>query len=174
MTSDLTGPADLARSPTSSALEHISMRRLCLILAVVVALPSLAFADDSIGQIKKAAGTVNIIRAGASRPALAGDRVFQDDVVSTGADGTVGITFNDDSLMSLGPDSELKLDQFQFNPAAHTGAFDTSLHKGTLAVKSGQIVAQQPEAMQIHTPAAILGVRGTEFVVRAVEGGASK
>jgi hypothetical protein len=88
-------------------------------------------------------------------------------VIATGGDGTVGITFADNSLVSLGPNSQLKLDQFQFNPAAHTGSFDTSLDKGTLAVKSGLIVQQNPESMRIHMQAATLGVRGTEFVVRA-------
>ena len=44
--------------------------------------------------------------------------------------------------------------------------------RGTLAVKSGYIVQQGPpgEAMRVRTPAAILGVRGTEFVVRAEAG----
>ena len=70
-------------------------------------------------------------------------------------------------MMSLGPDSRLALDKFQFDTTTHDGVFDSSLQKGTLAVKSGQIVKQTPEAMHIKTPAALLGVRGTEFVVRA-------
>jgi len=63
------------------------------------------------------------------------------------------------------------LDQFSFDTTTHVGVFDSSLKAGTLAVKSGQIVKQTPEAMHIKTPGALLGVRGTEFVVRADGGG---
>jgi hypothetical protein len=126
-----------------------------------------ARAEDPIGQVKTSSGAVTVARAGASQPIKVGDKLFQSDVVATGGDGSVGITFLDDSMMSLGPDSELALDQFAFNTTTHEGEFDSSLKRGTLAVKSGQLVQQTPEAMKIKTPAAVLGVRGTEFLVRA-------
>jgi len=127
-------------------------------------------AADAIGQIKTAQGTVSIERDGARHPAAAGARVMQSDVVTTGTDGTVGITFQDNSMMSLGPDSTLALDRFRFDTTTHDGEFESSLKRGTLAVKSGYIVEQGPQAMRVRTPAAILGVRGTEFVVRAEAG----
>jgi hypothetical protein len=137
-------------------------------LALAVALiPITAWADDPIGQVKTLAGPVTVERAGTTQPMAVGDHVFQSDVVITAAGGTVGITFADNSMMSLGPDSRLVLDKFRFDTTTHEGSFDSSLQKGTLAVKSGQIVKQTPEAMHIKTPAALLGVRGTEFVVRA-------
>ena len=137
-------------------------------LALLVALmPYTARAADPIGQIKTADGPVTVERAGSSQPIAIGDHVFQSDVIVTAAGGSVGITFVDNSMMSLGPDSRLVLDNFRFDSTTHEGVFDSSLQKGTLAVKSGQIVKQTPEAMHIKTPAALLGVRGTEFVVRA-------
>jgi hypothetical protein len=145
-----------------------------LLVALFVALGGLASAGparaaDPIGQIKTATGAVTIERDGARQPAAAGDRVLQSDVVATGADGSVGITFADNSMMSLGPDSALALDSFKFDTTTHDGLFDSSLRRGTLAVKSGYIVQQGPpgESMHVRTPAAVLGVRGTEFVVRA-------
>jgi hypothetical protein len=100
-------------------------------------------------------------------PLKIGDHVYQSDTVKTEMGASVGITFVDNSMMSLGPGSQLALDQFRFDSTTHEGVFNTSLSKGTLAVKSGQIVQQTPEAMHIKTPAALLGVRGTEFLVRA-------
>ncbi len=136
--------------------------------ALVLALASHAcLAADVIGQIKTETGIVTIERGAAGKPATIGDHVLQSDVILTGAGGSVGITFVDNSMMSLGPNSRLSLDQFRFNTTTHEGVFNASLQKGTLAVKSGQIVQQTPEAMQVRTPAALLGVRGTEFVVRA-------
>jgi hypothetical protein len=129
--------------------------------------PLAAWADEPIGQVKTETGAVTLERHGATQPIAIGDHVFQSDIIVTPADGTVGLTFADNSIMSLGPDSRLALDQFHFNPTTQVGVFDSSLQKGTLAVRSGQIVHQTPEAMHIRTPAALLGVRGTEFVVRA-------
>lgn len=136
------------------------------LLGMVGMLPAAA---EPIGQIKTASGAVTIERAGARVPAAAGDRVEQSDVVVTGKDGACGITFQDNSMMSLGPDSTLALDRFKFDSTTHEGQFESSLRRGTLSVRSGYIVQQgQPgESMKVRTPAAILGVRGTEFVVRA-------
>jgi hypothetical protein len=87
-------------------------------------------------------------------------------VVTTGADGSVGITFLDNSLLSAGPNSVLAIDRFAFDPTTHQGSFESSLQKGTLAVVSGKLAKASPDAMKVKTPAAVLGVRGTEFLVR--------
>lgn len=130
-----------------------------------LALVRIAPADD-IGRIKVSTGAVYIERQGTRLPAPVGAPVRQADVVVTGPDGSAGITFVDDSLLSIGPDSVLALDRLSFDPTTHGGAFDTSLRQGTLAVVSGKLAKQSPDAMKVRTPAAILGVRGTEFVVR--------
>jgi hypothetical protein len=149
-------------------MRDIISKNLLFGVALFLALiPYTARAADPIGQVKTADGPVTVERSGAGQPIAVGDHVFQSDTVVTGAGGSVGITFVDNSMMSLGPDSRLALDKFQFDTTTHDGVFDSSLQKGTLAVKSGQIVKQTPEAMHIKTPAALLGVRGTEFVVRA-------
>jgi hypothetical protein len=142
---------------------------------ISLALASLALgggasAAEQIGQIKTLSGTVTIERGKAPEPARIGDRVFQSDTLVTGKDGSVGLTFADNSMMSLGPNSKLALDEFRFDTTTHEGVFNASLKSGTLAVKSGDIVRQTPEAMHIRTPAALLGVRGTHFVVSAKSG----
>jgi len=132
-------------------------------LAFTVA-PALA---NDVGQIKTAKGAAHIERAGQKLPAAVGAKVRQSDTVVTGADGSVGITFVDNSLLSAGPNSTLAIERYVFDSTMHAGAFDTRLSRGTLAVVSGKIAKQSPDAMTVKTPAAILGVRGTEFVVRA-------
>jgi hypothetical protein len=139
--------------------------RVMIVLAALA--PGVAWAEEPIGQVKTETGSVSIQRRGANQNVRVGDHVFRSDTIMTAANGTVGITFADNSLMSLGPDSRLRLDQFQFNTTTHQGRFEAALDRGTLAVKSGQIVRQTPGAMRVRTPAAMLGVRGTEFVVRA-------
>jgi hypothetical protein len=148
------------------------VRKLSYVIACSIAvalLPSTARAQD-VGQIKTARGAVHIERAGQKVPATVGTRVQQSDTVVTGADGSVGITFVDNSLLSAGPNSSLAIERYSFNPTTHSGAFDSSLSRGTLSVVSGKIARQTPGAMTVKTPAAILGVRSTEFVVRADDG----
>jgi hypothetical protein len=138
-------------------------------LRLLVAL-SLAFAGAfasaaDIGQIKVSKGTVTIDRAGQSVPGVVGLRLQASDVVKTGSDGAVGITMTDNSLLSAGPNSVLALERYEFDDVTSEGRFDASLRKGTLAVVSGRLAKQSPGAMSVRTPAAVLGVRGTEFVV---------
>ena len=83
------------------------------------------------------------------------------------AAGPAGIAFIDNSLLSVGPNSVLAIERYSFNSTTHEGTFESSLRKGTLAVVSGKIAKQSPEAMRVKIPSSILGVRGTEFLVRA-------
>jgi hypothetical protein len=128
--------------------------------------PALARADDA-GLIKVSKGAVNIERGSQRLPAPVGAKVQPGDVVVTGPDGAVGILFADASLLSAGPDSRLAIDKFLFDSTTNQGAFETTLQKGTLSAVSGKIAKQSPDAMKVRTPATVLGVRGTEFLVRA-------
>jgi hypothetical protein len=140
-------------------------RSLQLLVAMlsVLALPALA---AGVGQVKTASGAVHIERAGQRLPAAPGIFVQQADRVVTGADGSVGIAFEDDSMLSAGPNSALEISQFVFDSTTHEGVFETTLTRGTLSAISGKIAKQTPEAMRVRTPSTILGVRGTEFLVR--------
>ena len=114
-------------------------------------------------------GTVHVERDGQKLAAASGMGVRQSDVLVTGADGSVGVTFLDNSLLSIGPGSALAIDRYSFDSTTHDGHFDASLKRGTLAVVSGRIVKRSPEAMRVRTPSTIMGVRGTEFVVKVEE-----
>lgn len=145
----------------------ILLRVLAAVMAALfLSLANPVFANDYIGQVKVSKGTVHIERDGQRLPVSEGTKVKQSDKVVTAADGSVGITFSDNTLISAGPDSVIVIDRYAFNSTTHDGAFDASVKKGTLSVVSGKIAKQSPEAMKVKTPAAILGVRGTEFLVR--------
>jgi hypothetical protein len=147
-------------------MSTLTTPKACLSIAVLTAaafaLP--AYAAD-IGQIKIAKGQVTIERGGQTIPATPGVRLQGGDVLKTGAGGSVGLTMSDNSLLSAGPNSVLSLDRYEFDSTTSQGQFDTTLTKGSLAVISGRIAKQSPEAMKVRTPASILGIRGTEFVV---------
>ena len=90
----------------------------------------------------------------------------REDTLVTGADGQLGITFADNSRFALGPNTEIRVDKFTFNSTTHEGRFVSRVKKGRLSVISGRIAKARDDAMQIRTPTQILGVRGTEFLVK--------
>jgi hypothetical protein len=141
------------------------LRRLGLALILAASLPAVA----DIGQIKTRKGEVTVERKGQRLPAEVGMRLEVTDTLKTGADGAVGITMRDNSLLSAGPNSILSLERFDFDATTSQGRFDTQLQRGTLAVVSGRIAKQSPQAMTVRTPSAQLAVRGTDFVVAAGE-----
>lgn len=145
------------------------MRQGCaIVLALVVLAAAAVAAADEVGRIKVARGSVTIQRAGADLAATVGLPLREGDVIVTGHDGSAGVTFNDDSLLSVGPDTVLAIDEFVFDSTTHAGRFESSLRQGTLSAVSGKLAKQSPDAMKIRTPSMILGVRGTEFAVRAL------
>ena len=141
-----------------------SLLVVIIIFFSVVIPADFSFAD--IGQIKTLKGEVFIIRSGSHLQAKLGDILNQADVVETGPNGCVGITFIDNSRFSVGPNTRLELKQFNFNPTTHEGEFEADINSGTLAVVSGQIAKHSPEAMKIKTPTTILGFRGTKIAVK--------
>jgi hypothetical protein len=151
---------------TARSCRVVSRFLAALAVVVQVGLSTPARADD-VGQIKVSRGRVHIERGGRRLPAPVGARVQPADVVVTGPDGSVGILFSDASLLSAGPDSVLVLDTFTFDSTTNQGAFETTLRQGTLSAVSGKIAKQSHDAMKVRTPTMVLGVRGTEFVVRA-------
>ena len=82
--------------------------------AVLAAAPALADGAQ-IGQISQASGAVSVVRGGARLPAKTGDPLYQSDVIETGAGGSAGITFTDNSRFSLGAGGQLALREFQFD-----------------------------------------------------------
>jgi hypothetical protein len=142
------------------------MNRLAAGFLLIATAASAAAQDAQIGQVNTETGSVSVLRAGQQIPLKIGDPVYQKDVVETGKDSSVGITFADNSVFSTGPESRLALDQFHFDSNNFRGDMLAKLQKGTLSVVSGDIARSSPGAMKIQTPTAILGVRGTTFAVQ--------
>jgi len=146
-------------------LRNASVFFVVIAFATTMILSPVAVRAD-IGQIKTLKGDVKIVRAEKTMAASAGDSLEQADTLITGAESSVGMTFIDGTRFSTGPDSVLELSRFKFNSTTHEGEFQASVKKGTLAIISGQIAKASPTAMTVRTPASILGVRGTRFLVK--------
>jgi hypothetical protein len=130
----------------------------------------MATEDGAAGMIKNSKGDVSIERAGGWIPGAVGTAVFAADRVRTGADGSVGVTLRDSTLLSAGPNSLFVLDRFAFDSTTNAGTISVGVRKGTLAVATGRIAKQTPESIDFRTPTSVIGVRGTEFAIEAGSG----
>jgi hypothetical protein len=140
-------------------------------LAAFAAGANLATAAEApAGMIKTSKGSASIERDGRKSPVQPGATLLASDRVVTGADGSVGITLRDETLLAVGPNSNVWLEKYAFDPTSHEGVLNATVKRGTLGVISGKLSKQSPGAVQFRTPTSILGVRGTEFVIDVKDG----
>jgi hypothetical protein len=139
--------------------------RTWLILVSVIAALTVQPALAGIGRVKKIVGKPVVERAGQTMPVTPGFILEKGDRIITGKGGRIGVTFNDNSRFSAGQNSQVSIPEFQFDDTTHQGQFIASVEKGAVAIVSGQIAHSAKDAMKVRTPSALLGVRGTRFVV---------
>jgi len=144
------------------------MKRSIVMLTVLCLLyPIIANASDTpVGNVKTLKGHASIIRNGTPLEVKTGDDFFQNDSLKTGADGSMSVVFRDDTLISVGPNSELAINEFHFSPAEGKLSFVARLLKGTSAYVSGLIGKLSPQSVRFETPVANIGIRGTKFAVK--------
>jgi hypothetical protein len=134
-------------------------------LLMLACLSTASVASAEIGRIKSVTGAANILRGKAATPATPGYQLLVSDVIATGKDGRIGITFVDNSRFAVGPNSRVALSQFEFDDTTHAGRSLTTVDRGSLAIVSGQIAKENKDAMRVRTPTSLLAARGTRFVV---------
>lgn len=146
----------------------VALRASGAFLFVMVLAAAPAAAQDRVpaGHIKIATGAVYIVRQNAEIPAKPGDAVFATDTLRTQANGAVGVTLADDTRVSLGPDSEMRLERYAFAPADGALGMVLSFVRGVAAYVSGRIAKLAPDSVRLETPAAIVGVRGTTVGIK--------
>ncbi len=141
------------------------MRIFMLCLSLVLFGQSVQ-AQEFIATLKTVSGHVWVIRDDDRISATPGMKLLEADLLGTDADSSAGVSFMDGSRVSLGPESTMEINSFRFAPKNEDYAFDVYFGKGTAVYSSGRIGKLAPEAVQFSTPQAVLGVRGTTFLVR--------
>ena len=121
------------------------------------------------GRIKVSSGDAFIVRAGTLLPATVGASVLESDSLRTGSNGSLGVTLKDDTRVSLGPASEVRLDSFLYDPSAGRLGLALKFIRGVTAYVSGRIAKLSPDSVRLETPAAIVGVRGTTLTIHVAE-----
>jgi trimeric autotransporter adhesin len=122
-----------------------------------------AAAAPAIGTVSNATGQVQVRHADGTQDAVKnGDAVKVGDIISTGGGGKVGITFDDGSTFALGGNGRMSVDEMTLPDAGGGGGKEVlAIQGGAFSFSSGAIAKSVPDAMQLKTPVATIGVRGT-------------
>ena len=142
--------------------------RKCVIaiaVSVLAAVPALAEQATPAGRIKVVTGAAFIVRGNDSSVAHPGEAIFASDSLRTGPDGTLGVTLKDDTRLSLGPSSEVRVERYVYSPDTSALGMVLSFVRGVATYVSGHMAKLAPDSIRLETPAAIVGVRGTTVAI---------
>jgi ferric-dicitrate binding protein FerR (iron transport regulator) len=136
------------------------MKNRATLTLAAVALFALAGAAQA-AQIGVAAAVTNDVQGfegGAPRQLTAGSGVFANERVRTGAASAAQLLFVDKTTVSIGPQAEITLDKFIYDPNKGTGQVVLDTVRGSFRFITG---SQNPNRYAIKTPVGTLGIRGT-------------
>lgn len=144
------------------------MKRILVTTVAAMLFAANAPAQDQIQAGVSAAvrGDVQIARADAvGRQVNSGEPIFLEDAIVSGSDSGMQVLLLDETVFTIGPESEISIDQFVYDPNIGEGSLVASMAKGTMRFVTGNIAAGTPENMSIKLPVGTIGIRGTNGVV---------
>ncbi len=144
--------------------QSTSMRR-GLTAVMAMCLCTAVWAEPA-GFVKTVTGQAQVITDGQTVTAQPGTPIHQGSTLRTAAGSSMGVTLRDNTVMSFGPDTELRVDEFVFQPTQGRGRLATRMNQGTMNYVSGAIARLQPEAVSVATPTGTIGTRGTQFLLK--------
>jgi len=132
-------------------------------LALALALAAPAVAAEQAGVSAAVRGTVELSRGGAvvGRQVASGEEIFLEDRIASGPRSGMQILLLDQTVFTIGPRSEIVVDEFVYDPADSTGKLTARVAKGVFRFVTGRIARQDAKDMRVELPAGTIGLRGT-------------
>lgn len=147
------------------AMAKIGKALLPAVVLLASIVPAEAWAAQSAGTIKILTGEATVTRDASVLPAAIGQRIFPGDRIATASAGYLGIVLRDDTRITLGPNGEFLVREFDFDASSYAGSLAVSFLKGTVRVVTGIIAKHTPDRVKFDTATATIGIRGTDFIV---------
>jgi hypothetical protein len=130
-----------------------------------------ADADEPIGNVATLTGSATVTRNNIATPLKLKDDIFLNDLVTTAANSTLGVTFNDATTFNLTANARITIDNYVYQDGGNQNAALFNIAKGTVAFVAAEVA--HTGDMKIATPTATLGIRGTTGLVEVPEGAAA-
>lgn len=138
----------------------------CLSFILIFAFTAQAFSQPQVGLLKSVTGDVSIQRDEMIVPATTGGQLENQDTLITRDNSTAGIIFTDGTTFAVGPNTEFEMRNYLFEPESDMYDFSLHLKKGSAVYNSGKIGKLAPDAVNLSTPRATIGVRGTRLIIK--------
>lgn len=138
------------------------IRTAALALAAL-AMPSMLAAAEPVGRVLSIEGAPQVERSSNMLELRKNDPLFIGDIVRTGS-GRAKIMFEDQSLMTLDRNTDLKITNYLFQKKQQKREGMLDLLQGRVKALVGQFFSSR-EDFRVRTPTAVAGVRGTHFLV---------
>lgn len=147
------------------------MKTIVFVLSFILFAVSQSYAlpPEAIGQVQTLKGAATIHRANTGIPATISMPVYRGDIIRTSKTGSIGIVLTDDTTFSLGPNSEIVINDYLFNPKENKFSIITRMAKGTFSYISGLIGKLSPGSIKMEIPNATISVRGTKLLISIEE-----
>lgn len=145
---------------TKRFLRSVAVTALSAALALA---PAVVSAQTAVGETAKVVKKVTGKLDATTRDLVLKDMIYRNELISTAGDSGTQISFVDQTNLTVGPNSDLVIDEFVFDAgAADTAKFSMRMTKGVMRFVSGKM---KKTAYAIRTPTATIGIRGTILTV---------
>lgn len=129
--------------------------------SLVLAGTALGWAAPQVGTASAVRGDVLVLTEGARRKAEVRSSIQLNDEVQTKDDSALQILLLDQTIFTIGQNCSIIIDEFVYDPNGPSGSLGTQVLTGAFRYMSGQIAKANPQAVNIETPGATIGIRGT-------------
>ena len=92
-----------------------------------------------------------------------GDSIYFGDTISANDGAKSQLLFIDQTVMTIGSETKLTIDEFIYDPIENSGKLLTTINAGSVKILTGKISEKNPANLEVKTPAGTIGTRGTEF-----------
>jgi len=142
-----------------------SILRLFAAIFILLIFNQLLHAEEKpIGSVVALRGMVTAVNAaGRPRRLAIQSEIYLSDTIKTGRRGRVQMMFDDNTLISLGTNTDMQIAGYQWDPDKKTGAMKTRVQEGVFRIMGGAITQVAPDNFKTETPAGTIGIRGSMY-----------
>ena len=139
----------------------VKMKTLILLIAIFI-LPHLTFASERIGTVGIVIGKADVVNRNLELKIK--ESILFGDVIKTGPKTNMQILFDDQTVFTIGENTEIVINEFIYDPNQNNelNKISAEVFQGSLKVVTGLISKKNPENLSITLPTGVLGTRGTE------------
>jgi hypothetical protein len=143
-------------------VEDKFMRYIIKILLAVFILSTTIFAKD-VATVTAINGHAFVQRDGIKKEILLGDKLREKDKILTSEKTKVQIIFKDETIITLGKNSDFSISEYLFEDKKTVARF--TMLRGAMRTITGKIGKIAPQKFSVTTKTSTIGIRGTKFAV---------